>query len=127
MTEQIDPADSESNWVSPQLEANPYRIDLREPHSTHVKAYIPKSMDRVIKLVQARMIEETQLNITYSETLRRLLIAGIMNLADELGMDRVELIFQVEEEVSKTGWVLSNFKSVIVEVPAPIRKERNDE
>ena len=52
-------------------------INMGEQCNVHSKAYIQKSMDNAIKLFQAQEIEKTGENVTYSEALRRLVLAGL--------------------------------------------------
>lgn len=66
-------------------------VDLNEIMEVHCKAYIPRSMDRAIKLFQASEIETTGENVTYSEAVRRLLVKGL-----EYGMG-IKLIERKED------------------------------
>jgi hypothetical protein len=52
-------------------------IDLDEHCDTHCKAYIQQSMDKAVKLYQAKEIENSGENVTYSEAVRRLLLMGL--------------------------------------------------
>lgn len=54
------------------------KIDLDENMDVHAKAYIRPSMDKLVKLYQARLIRETGLNITYSEAMRQVMNYGLI-------------------------------------------------
>ena len=58
-------------------------VDLTENVTVHCKGYVQPSLDKAIKAFQAREIQSTGLNITYSEAMRKLICVGLRH---EMGM-----------------------------------------
>ena len=66
-------------------------IDLDEKMTVHAKAYFQTSLDKAIKAFQAMSIQQSGENVTYSEAMRRLIVAGLL-ATFEIWTDDMELV-----------------------------------
>ena len=68
-------------------------VDLDENMTVHAKAYFQTSLDKAIKAFQAMSIQQSGENVTYSEAMRRLIVAGLL-ATFEVFTDSIEIQVQ---------------------------------